>query len=507
MHLKAVNNQHSHLEEELVRMQGQLLVLSPAEVATALKARHGHAAVPHHHQHVYRDTNQHPYQPQPQHFVHHEGHGAKHHADVPDQHTLVQQDMAADGRSTTSADDGSMVQALANNAVALPQTHGAISLTRIPAEAALTHAAAATALPTLHHASSAPTHIAQPSDGHPGPDATAPTAMVAGRPCTSIPKSSAPIIRARVTNYSHPSILARMVVSVLLRGDKLLLDLPDEPDAVSSLLTALGHAAVKLQHMHGLATALDPVYDAACGPAPNGHNGANGQPGHHHNGSPATSSVDGGSGSGNGNGGGSRRHEALFTFCCRAIPMPPAAGGHVSPASPASPPAAYTVGQQMGQQLLRVGPQADAHVLLPPLLHAILRDGIVTVRCNWYDEELSSGSWSDDEEPCEASSPPPSFAGGLEGAGVQGSGAGAGLEARQGVVQQQYQQQQQGGLGGAGGSCGSLVTVPGVLRAIFKLDRQLRGLDLGGLVVLPHTFVRSGDGINSPTLFLDIVIA
>lgn len=484
-------------------MQGQLLVLSPAEPAAAQKARHGHAAVHNHHQHVYRDTNQHPYQPQPQHFVHHEGHGAKHHADAPDQHTQLQRDMSADGRSTTTTDDGSTVQALANNAVALPQTHGAFPLTRIPAEAALTHAATAAALPSLNHASPAPTHIAQPDNGHPGPDASAPVAMVAGRPCTPIPKSSAPIIRARVTNYSHPSILARMVVSVLLRGDKLLLDLPDEPDAVSSLLTALGHAAVKLQHMHGLATALDPVYDPACAPILNGHNGTNGQLGHHHNGSPATSSVDGGNGNGNGNGGGSRRHDALFTFCCRAIPMPPAAGGHVSPASP---PAAYTVGQQIGQQLLRVGPQADAHVLLPPLLHAILRDGIVTVRCNWYDEELSSGSWSDDEEPLTASSPPPYVPGGLAGAGAQVSGASAGLEARQGGVQQQFQQQQ-GGLGGVGGSCGSLVTVPGVLRAIFKLDRQLRGLDLGGLVVLPHTFVRSGDGINSPTLFLDIVIA
>jgi hypothetical protein len=55
----------------------------------------------------------------------------------------------------------------------------------------------------------------------------------------------------------------------------------------------------------------------------------------------------------------------------------------------------------------------------------------------------------------------------------------------------------------------SLVRVPPVLRALFKLDRQLRGLELEGVMLLPHTYLRADAGRSAgcPELHLDVVIA
>lgn len=53
--------------------------------------------------------------------------------------------------------------------------------------------------------------------------------------------------RVRVLDYGHPSLLTRDLMMSLVNGGKMFLELPDEPAAVSSLMTALGQTAAKLR--------------------------------------------------------------------------------------------------------------------------------------------------------------------------------------------------------------------------------------------------------------------
>ncbi|EFJ52591.1 hypothetical protein VOLCADRAFT_86845 [Volvox carteri f. nagariensis] len=339
-------------------------------------------------------------------------------------------------------------------------------------------------------------------------------------------------------------MLARDLMLSLLSGGKLLLELPDEPAAVSSLMTALGQAASKLRDV-GLATALDPIYDPAaiahgCGSTCYG-NGSSahtqptpGYPNHHHHGnfggggggSPSSSYDSPSSG-----GGATRRsHDSggsVYVFCARAVPMPPAAANSAD-GTLAAAAATYTVGSSMGQEVLPVGPSVGVHTLLPALLRAVLRDGLVTLRCCWFDEELGTYSlWPDqmkgvaaggganggatsgqedceDHEGCDAASLWSTSIGNSANAGPSGS---AGVGAGPVVADAQAARLAAAAAAAAAATAGGLVRVPCVLRAIFKLDRQLRGLDLGGLVVLPHTFARSCRDSRTQVLHLDVVIA
>ncbi|GLC41357.1 hypothetical protein PLESTM_001187100 [Pleodorina starrii] len=434
--LRAVNNQHSHIDDELRLMQAQLVLQQP-------QTSHKHAS---HKHHVFHDTEQHPYQRQSHRHVHHEGH---------------HEGEGAFGGSAI-ADNGELA-----SAVELSYQYS--------------------------------------------------SNIVNYR--TETPPLQRTVIHARVADYQHPSVLARDLLFSLLGGGKLLLELPDEPAAVSNLMTALGRAAAKLRSV-GLATALDPVYDPAaimsggtCSSNNNSAAHAHAVPGHannhsHHNGG-------GGSGAGSpsssqdvvvGAASARRSHDCNGTYvlCARAVPMPPAAD------------AGYTVGNSMGQEVLRVGPSIGVHSLLPALLRAILRDGLCTLRACWFDEELAADTWSDDEDDEHHAAP----------AAAATNGGGEGCEELDGGCDA-------GGLWSSGRSgspgsapapvpaaaalsadahapttpAGSLVRVPCVLRAIFKLDRQLRGLDLGGVVVLPHTFTRSCRDSNTQVLYLDVVIA
>ncbi|GLI61173.1 hypothetical protein VaNZ11_003462, partial [Volvox africanus] len=183
--LCAVNNQHSHLDDELMRMQSQLSVQA-SQTSHALDThRKANGQATHH---VFHDTELHPYQRQPQRHVHHEG--------------LC----ATDGTGSQCGDLASAVE--------------------------------------LSYQYSSNIVNYQTDE-------------------LSVPR---PVVhRARVPDYHHPSSLARDLILSLFSGGKLLLELPDEPAAVSSLMTALGQAATELRRI-GLATALDPVYDPAASP-------------------------------------------------------------------------------------------------------------------------------------------------------------------------------------------------------------------------------------------------
>ncbi|KAG2487443.1 hypothetical protein HYH03_014010 [Edaphochlamys debaryana] len=381
-----------------------------------------------------------------------------------------------------------------------------------------------------------------------------------GRPITPLPRPT--VHRVRVSSYSHATPLAHDIEASLIRGGKLLLELPDEPSAVACLLSALGHASSKLQAA-GLATALDPVYDTAAFLHGNGNGGGSGassalssmdQPG------PRSSAASAHGNASNGSGGSPsashdghpacRRHvESGYSLCARAVPIPPPS---------AAPTAGYTVGTSIGQEVVRAGPSTNVHALLPALLRAILRDGLVTVRCNWIDEDIVLESWSDEDEApgdfvtaaaaaatarqaASASAAPPRpqvpmpspmdypDGGDLVAAVTAAVAAQAAVTAAAAASAHTSTHIAHGHAHGSGSGgpsplssgswsptssferdlpAGSLVSVPCVLRAIFKLDRQLRGLDLGGLVVLPHSFsTRSARGSNAPMLHLDVVIA
>eukprot|EP00198_Chlamydomonas_reinhardtii_P012236 XP_001701573.1 predicted protein [Chlamydomonas reinhardtii] len=285
--LKALNNQRSHVEEELLRMQQQLAHDDEKHARQHSRSQRGDAGA---HHHVFVDTLPSPAQ--------------RSHAD----HELASAVELSYQYSTNGAVE------LVGNIVAAPD---------------LLHSSDALHVQHPQHPQHPqyPQHPPQPPE-HFGDK---------GMPIT--PVSRPPMLYARVLDYDASSTLARDITGALLRGDKLLLELPDEPGTVSTLLTALGHASAKLAAA-GLATALDPV--------------------------------------------------------------------------------------------LRVGPAANTHALLSALLRAVLRDGMVTLRTTWFDEEIEADCWSDDED-----------------------------------------------------------------------------LDLGGLMILPHTFVRHpGAGReNSPVLYLDVVIA
>lgn len=126
----------------------------------------------------------------------------------------------------------------------------------------------------------------------------------------------------------------------------------------------------------------------------------------------------------------------------------------------------YVVGTAIGQEVLKAGPDADPQPLYTRLLRAVLRDGLVTVRCWWQDEELAGST----------------IAGGPEADECDATF----LD----LMDQPHV---------------SLVRVPGVLRAVFKVDRQLRSRGLNGLVLLPHTFTVCGGA--TLIVYLDAVLA
>ncbi|GIL81669.1 hypothetical protein Vretifemale_10674, partial [Volvox reticuliferus] len=464
--LCAVNNQHSHLDDEFMRMQSQLSVQASQTSHAWETHRKANSHAKHH---VFHDTEFHPYQRQPQRHVHHEGSDA------------------SDGTGCQSGDLASAVE--------LSYQYSSNILNYNTGESSLLR-------PVVH--------------------------------------------RARVPDYHHPSILARDLILTLLSGGKLLLELPDEPAAVSSLMTALGQAATELRRI-GLATALDPVYDpaaAACygnGAASypcsapghtsshshnhnhNSHHNHNNHHHHHHQHTHNNShgGIGGGSPSsshdsiGAGNTAVRRSHDSgsvVFVFCARAVAIPHAS----SSAADGAASAVYTVGSSMGQEVLPVGPSVGVHSLLPALLRAILRDGLVTLRCCWFDEELGADSWpggdraavtanesgnGGDKGDCEDND-------GCDGSSLWNGGDGSpGRPSSPGITQAQPVAEALVNSTVVSAPAGSLVRVPCVLRAIFKLDRQLRGLDLGGLVVLPHTFARSCRDTCTQLLHLDIVIA
>ncbi|GIL58516.1 hypothetical protein Vafri_13460 [Volvox africanus] len=356
--------------------------------------------------------------------------------------------------------------------------------------------------------------------------------------------SPRPVVhRARVPDYHHPSSLARDLTLSLFSGGKLLLELPDEPAAVSSLMTALGQAATELRKI-GLATALDPVYDPAASACYSTGSAAHpcSAPGHtsshshnhnhnshhshtHHHNHHNHNYNHGGSGGGSPSsshdsiGMGStamrRSHDSgsgLFVFCARAVPIPHAS----TSAADGEASAVYTVGSSMGQEVLPVGPSVGIHSLLPALLRAVLRDGLVTLRCCWFDEELGADSWPEDDRVAAVKNDSASAGDqgdcddnvGCDGSSLwNGGNDSPGQPSSPGITQAQSVAEAHVNPAVVSAPAGSLVRVPCVLRAIFKLDRQLRGLDFGGLVVLPHTFARSCRDTCTQLLHLDIVIA
>ncbi|GFR49907.1 hypothetical protein Agub_g12014, partial [Astrephomene gubernaculifera] len=292
--LRAINNQHSHVEEELVRMQAQLLIAQQPQKARQTT-------------HVFHDTSEHPHQRQPQRHVHHE---PQHH------HGLAQPiDVAA-------------VQTVRESELAYADYSYQYSSNIVN-----------------YNPSKQQSHNQQNG--------------LIGTPTTARPT----IYRARVVDYGHPSALSKDLVAALQNGDKLLLELPDEPVAVSSLMTALGHASDKLR-ASGLATALDPVWDPAAllyGNHSNGHSTPNSTPtapnttassttttthsAHAHTNPHLSTSPSDATGPSPGP---SRllhhhhqhlRPDAIFTLCARAVHMPHAVspGPSAPPAPPPSP--------------------------------------------------------------------------------------------------------------------------------------------------------------------------
>lgn len=227
--LKALNNQRSHVEEELLRMQQQLAHDDEKHARQHSRSQRGDAGA---HHHVFVDTVHHPHHPHPQRHVHHDAHAQPQRIDHHDHHHHAAQLPSPAQRSHADHELASAVELSYQYS-----TNGAVELVgNIVAAPDLLHSSDALHVQHPQHPQHPqyPQHPPQPPE-HFGDK---------GMPIT--PVSRPPMLYARVLDYDASSTLARDITGALLRGDKLLLELPDEPGTVSTLLTALGHASAKL---------------------------------------------------------------------------------------------------------------------------------------------------------------------------------------------------------------------------------------------------------------------